>query len=76
MAERSIFAPGGDGMTRGGLDRYLASPAGAGSSLPSSIEDAADEHAEPSHPVDCEGADKDAAVCQIARAEQDLAERK
>jgi hypothetical protein len=71
MAERSIFSPGGSGMTRGGLDRYL-SPSGIDDSrLPESITDPS-LHAEPEVPVDCDGADKDTAVCQIARAERDL----
>ena len=71
MAERSMFAPGGSGGTRGGLDRYLG-PAGADeSSLPPAIEDPA-HRPEPEHPVDCAGADKDQAVCQIAKAEAEL----
>jgi hypothetical protein len=69
MAERSIFAPGGGGATRGGLDRYLG-PAGIDdSSLLPVIEDPQPDTAEV--PVDCAGADKDEAVCAIARAEQE-----
>ena len=70
MAERSMFAPGGDGMTRGGLDRYLGSPAVADSNIPAAFQPD-DNPAEPEVPVDCEGADKDSAVCQIAKAEQE-----
>ena len=70
MAERSIFSRGGSGNTRGGLDRYLAPPAIDDSNLPPSIDDPA-HPPEPEHPVDCAGADKDEAVCQIAKAEQD-----
>ena len=65
----SMFGRGGSGLTRGGLDRYLGPEAGDESSLPPSIEDPA-HVPEPEHPVDCAGADKDQAVCQIAEAEK------
>ncbi len=69
MAERSMFGRGGSGMTRGGLDRYLGPTAIDDSNLPLAIEDP--EHvAEPEVPVDCAGADKGQAVCEIAKAEQ------
>ena len=74
MAERSIFAPGGSGMTRGGLDRYLGPAAIDDSNLPPAIDEAGNK-AEPEVPVDCAGADKDQAVCQIAKAEQDAQQR-
>ena len=71
MAERSTFAPGGSGMTRGGLDRYLGPAAIDDSNLPAALE-SPDQPAEPEHPVDCAGADKDEPVCQIAAAEKEL----
>ena len=70
MADRSIYSRGGSGMTRGGLDRYLGPAAGDYSSLPDHPDEA--ELAEPTVPVDCENADKDEAVCQIAAAEKEL----
>lgn len=69
MAMRSTFSPGGNGMTSGGLDRYLGPSALGGSSLPPVFEDATDPHAEPEVPVDCKGKDKDQAVCEIAKEE-------
>ncbi len=69
MAERSMFAPGGSGMTRGGLDRYLGPAAIDDSNLPAATQP--DDHpAAAETPVDCAGADKDQAVCQIAEAEK------
>ena len=68
MAERSMFGLGGSGNTRGGLDRYLGPDVTDSTGMPPSIEDPA-HPVEPEHPVDCEGADRDAAVCQIAKAE-------
>jgi hypothetical protein len=69
MAIKSTFARGGDGMTSGGLDRFLAPPAGDYSNLPESIEEPAPV-VEPEIPVDCDGKDRDQPVCQIAAAEQ------
>ncbi len=71
MAERSMFAPGGSGMTRGGLDRYLGPAASDDSNIPAALE-APDNAAEPEVPVDCKGVDADSAVCQIAKAEAEL----
>ncbi len=71
MALRSSFAPGGNGMTRGGLDRYLGPSVMGDSNIPESLQ--APEHpAEPVAPVDCSGADKGEAVCQIAAAEKEI----
>jgi hypothetical protein len=56
-------------MTTGGLNQYLGPSAQDFSSLPESITDP-DVAAEPEIPVDCEGKDKDSAVCQIAAAEK------
>lgn len=64
----SAYKNGGSGMTRGGLDAFLGPEARDYSNLPEHIEDA---EAEPDkRELDCENADKDEAVCQIAEAEQ------
>ncbi len=68
----SMYNRGGNGMTRGGLDRYLGPAAGEYSNLPEHIEEAKEEP--DARELDCENADKDEAVCQIAKAEE--AERK
>jgi hypothetical protein len=67
MAE-SIFARGGSGMTRGGLDRYLGPEGLDSSSLPESIENPKEEG---SREVDCAGDDAGSAVCEIAKAEKE-----
>jgi hypothetical protein len=66
MAERSIYARGGSGMTTGGLDSYLGPEAQDFSNLPEHIED--HEVTEDVRKMDCAGADKDEAVCQLAEA--------
>ena len=72
MAERGIFAGGGDGMTRGGLDRYLGPPAGDYSEMPPSIEDPAEAAADAVPDVDCsDPANAGLAICQIAEAEKE-----
>ncbi len=67
MAERSIFARGGNGMTTGGLDGYLGPEAQDFSNLPDHLEavNGADQTAD----VDCSGANSDEPVCQIAKVE-------
>ncbi len=69
MAIKSVFDRGGDGMTTGGLDRFLAPPAQDHSNLPDRITEpvAKDEGASV---VNCGGADKDQSVCQLAEAER------
>ena len=71
MAERSIFARGGNGMTTGGLDGYLGPEAQDFSNLPEKMDhsDEADQTPE----VDCSGGASDEAVCQIAKAEAEKA---
>jgi hypothetical protein len=70
MAEKSEFDRGGDGMTRGGLDRFLGPPAGDYSHLPPSIEDDKVDPDQRDEPIDCAGKDADEAVCDIAKAEE------
>jgi hypothetical protein len=70
MAEKSEFDRGGDGMTRGGLDRYLGPPAGDYSHLPPAIADDKIDPDDPGGEIDCAGKDADEAVCEIARAEE------
>lgn len=65
MAE-SIFSNQG-GETRGGLDRYLGPEAKDFSKMPP-LED---PDAPPDRQLDCEGADANEPVCEIARAEED-----
>jgi hypothetical protein len=71
MAERSIFARGGNGMTTGGLDGYLGPEAQDFSNLPEHLEP--ENKADQTPDVDCSGPTRDEPVCQIAKAE---AERK
>ena len=68
MVERSMFGLGGSGNTRGGLDRYLGPDVTDSTGMPPSIEDPV-HPVEPERPVDCDGVDKNSAVCQIAKAE-------
>ncbi len=70
MAIKSTFDRGGDGMTRGGLDRYLGPPAEDYSNLPESITDPLAED-DPQIEVDCQGKNKDEAVCEIAKVNAD-----
>jgi hypothetical protein len=60
---------GNRGMGRGGLDRYLAPPAGDASNLPPAVEDV-DGAGEPEPTIDCAGSGASEAVCEIANAEE------
>ncbi len=71
MPEKSMFQPGGDGMTRGGLDRFNGPPAGDYSNLPESIEDAKTDPDDEKIELDCAGKDAGEAVCEIAKAEEE-----
>jgi hypothetical protein len=69
MNTDSIYNRGGSGMTRGGLDRFLGPQAEDYSNLPEHIEQA---EAEPDErKLDCENADREEPVCQIAKSEQE-----
>jgi hypothetical protein len=75
MAEnKSMYSRGGSGMTTGGLDGILGPQAPDFSNLPEHIENL--ELDEPEIAVDCDGKDKDEAVCQIAAAETEKSEGK
>jgi hypothetical protein len=65
---RSIYSKGGSGMTTGGLDGILGPEAQDFSNLPEHIEHV--EQTDEESIVDCQGSDKDEAVCQIAEAEK------
>ena len=71
MPEKSMFQPGGDGMTRGGLDRFNSPPAGDYSNLPPSIEDPKSDPEDSKKVIDCAGKDSKEAVCEIANAEEE-----
>jgi hypothetical protein len=75
MAEKSTYQPGGDGMTRGGLDRYLGPEARDSSSMSPRIEEAKTDPDEQSPELDCAGKDAEEAVCQIAKSEEEERER-
>jgi hypothetical protein len=75
MAEKSEFDRGGDGMTRGGLDRFLGPPAGDYSHLPPSIADDQGDPDEKSPEMDCDGKDANEPVCEIAKVEEEVRER-
>jgi hypothetical protein len=68
MAERSIYARGGSGMTTGGLDSYLGPEGQDFSNLPESIEDP--EKSIDVADTDCSAANSGEAVCEIAEAER------
>jgi hypothetical protein len=68
MAERSIYARGGSGMTTGGLDGYLGPEAQDFSNLPESIEEP--ETLNEVADIDCAAANSGEAVCEIAEAER------
>jgi hypothetical protein len=70
MAEKSEFDRGGDGMTRGGLDRFLGPPASDNSHMPPAIEDEKADPYDRGESIDCSGKDVDEAVCEIAKAEE------
>jgi hypothetical protein len=75
MADKSTFDRGGTGMTRGGLDRFLAPTAGSYSHLPSSIDDDKINPDQPIEELDCNGKDTGEPVCEIAKAEEEERER-
>jgi hypothetical protein len=68
MTLRSIYSSGGSGMTTGGLDGYLGPEAQDFSNLPTHIEEV--DAAKDVPDVDCQGADSNEPVCQIAAAER------
>ena len=70
MSQKSIFSRGGSGMTTGGLDGYLGPEAQDHSNLPEHIEEP--KKSLDDSTMDCDGAAKDQAVCQIAKAEKEL----
>lgn len=65
MAEKSIFL-GGDGMTRGGLDRYLGPEARDTSSLPAATGNPEDDAAA----ADPNATNSDPVLNEIAAAEK------
>lgn len=75
MFARSTYQPGGDGMTRGGLDRYLGPEARDSSTMSPRIEDAKTDPDEETRELDCTGKDANEAVCEIANAEEEERER-
>ena len=75
MAEKSEFDRGGDGMTRGGLDRFLGPPAQDYSHLPPSVVDDKVDPDDAGRELDCQGKDAKEAVCEIAKVEEEVRER-
>ncbi len=72
MADRSIFSPGGSGMTTGGLDGYLGPQGQNHSNLPESISDPEKQSNVPE--IDCQTNGQEP-VCQIAEAEKENRQR-
>ena len=71
----SVFQPGGDRGTHGGLDRFLGPPAKEFSHMPPGLDEGKVNPDETEHELDCAGKDADEPICEIAKLEEEERER-